>query len=61
MTEKQYPDYVQKMMEEAERLLMDEDDPGPCEAAGVCFDILALFPEHEARRNSFSGHIAMGR
>jgi len=47
MTEKQYPDYVQKMMEEAERLLMDEDDPGPCEAAGVCFDILALFPEHE--------------
>src|SRR5688572_28855138 len=47
MTEKQYPDYVQKMMEEAERLLMDEDDPGPCEAVGVCFDILALFPEHE--------------
>jgi len=46
MAEKQYPDYVQRMMEEAERLLMDEDDPGPCEAAGVCFDILALFPEH---------------
>ena len=34
------------MMEEAERLLTDEDDPGPCEAAGVCFDILALFPEY---------------
>jgi hypothetical protein len=35
------------MFEEAERLLVDEDDPGPCEAAGVCFDILALFPEHK--------------
>jgi tetratricopeptide (TPR) repeat protein len=47
MPEQNYPDYVQKMMEEAERLLTDEDDPGPCEAAGVCFDILALFPDHE--------------
>ena len=47
MAEKQYPDYVQQMLEEAGRLLTDEDDPGPCEAAGVCFDILALFPEHE--------------
>lgn len=46
-----YPDYVQKMLEEAERLLGDEDDPGPCEAAGVCFDILALFPEHEGAKN----------
>ena len=35
------------MIEEAEQLLTDEEDPGPCEAAGVCFDILALFPEHE--------------
>ena len=47
MAENQYPDYVQQMLEEAERLLVDEDDPGPCEAAAVCFDILALFPEHE--------------
>ena len=46
MTEKQYPDYVHRMLDEAERLLMDEDDPDPCEAAAVCFDILALFPEH---------------
>jgi tetratricopeptide (TPR) repeat protein len=42
-----YPDYVQRMMEEARRLLTQEVDPEPCEAAGVCFDILALFPEHE--------------
>jgi tetratricopeptide (TPR) repeat protein len=47
MPEKRYPDYVQKMMEEAERLLTDEEDPDPCGAAAVCFDILALFPEHE--------------
>lgn len=47
MSETQYPDYVQRMLEEAERLLTDEEDPGPCEAAALCFDILALFPEHE--------------
>ncbi len=51
MSDQQYPDYVQKMMEEAERLLTDEDDPGPCEAAGVCFDILALFPEHQGAKD----------
>ena len=50
MPEGQYPDYVQEMMEEAERLLTDEDDPDPCEAASVCFDILALFPEHEGAK-----------
>jgi tetratricopeptide (TPR) repeat protein len=48
MPEQKYPAYIQQMMEEAERLLTDENDPGPCEAAGVCFDVLALFPEHEA-------------
>ena len=48
MPEQKYPDYVQRMLEEAEHLLTDEEDPGPCEAAGVCFDILALFPEHES-------------
>jgi hypothetical protein len=47
MTEKQYPDYIHRMTDEAERLLTDEYDPDLCEAAGVCFDILALFPEHE--------------
>lgn len=51
MSAAQYPDYVQKMMEEAEQLLTDEDDPGPCEAAGVCFDILALFPEHQGAKD----------
>lgn len=51
MTESQYPAYIQKMMIEAERLLTDEDDPDPCEAAGVCFDILALFPEHQSARD----------
>ncbi len=48
MPEQTYPHYVQKMMEEAEHLLTDEDDPDPCGAAAVCFDILALFPEHQA-------------
>jgi tetratricopeptide (TPR) repeat protein len=47
MPERQYPDYIQEMMEEAERLLTYEDDPDPCGAAAVCFEILALFPEHE--------------
>lgn len=47
MTKQQYPDYVQRMMAEAERLLTNEEDADPCEAAGMCFDILALFPEHE--------------
>src|SRR6266545_1881275 len=47
MPEQQYPEYVQKMMEEAEHLLTDEDDPDPCGAAAVCFDILALFSEHK--------------
>ena len=50
MSEQKYPQYIQEMLVEAERLLMDEDDPGPCEAASLCFDILALFPEHEAAR-----------
>jgi tetratricopeptide (TPR) repeat protein len=47
MSEPKYPAYVQKMMQEAERMLTDEHDPDPCGAAAVCFDILALFPEHE--------------
>lgn len=50
MAEEKYPDYVQEMMVEAERLLTDEDDLDPCGAAGICFDILALFPEHEAAK-----------
>ncbi len=47
MPQAEYPGYVQKMLAEAERLLTDANDPDPCGAAAVCFDILALFPEHE--------------
>jgi hypothetical protein len=51
MPEQTYPDYVQHMLREAERLLTDEHDPDPCGAAGVCFDILALFPGHPGAQN----------
>jgi tetratricopeptide (TPR) repeat protein len=51
MSKQKYPDYVQKMMQDAERMLTDEQDPDPCGAAAVCFDILALFPEHEEAQN----------
>ena len=51
MPEEKYPAYVQQMMADAERLLADEEDPGPCEAAAVCFDILALFPGHEGAQD----------
>ena len=47
MTEQDYPDDVQRTMAEAERLLTDEEEADPCEAAAMCFDILALFPEHK--------------
>ena len=50
MPDSQYPKYVHEMLEEAERLLTDEEDPDPCGAAAVCFDILTLFPEHEAAK-----------
>ena len=46
MDEPIYPPYINIMLIQAEDLLTDEDDPGPCEAAALCFDILALFPEH---------------
>jgi tetratricopeptide (TPR) repeat protein len=47
MSQQKYPDYIQKMLQEAERILTDEYDPDPCGAAAVCFDLLTLFPEHE--------------
>jgi tetratricopeptide (TPR) repeat protein len=47
MPQQKYPDYIQKLMQEAECILTDEHEPDPCGAAAVCFDILALFPEHE--------------
>ncbi len=46
MDEPIYPPYIQQMLIQAEELLTDEDDPGPCEAAALCFDIFALYPEH---------------
>ena len=51
MPEQNYPDYVQQMISDAERLLVDEEDPAPCEAAAVCFDILVLFPEHKGAQD----------
>lgn len=51
MPEQNYPDYAQKMIEEAEQSLTDVEDPDPCGAAGVCFDLLALFPEHQGAKN----------
>jgi tetratricopeptide (TPR) repeat protein len=47
MPEANYPDYVYKMMKEAEDLLTNQEDPDPCGAAALCFDILALFPMYE--------------
>lgn len=42
-----YPDYIQRMLAEAEMLLAEDDFSSP-DAAAKCFEILALFPEHEA-------------
>lgn len=33
-------------------MLTDEYDPDPCGAAAICFDLLALFPEHEKAQES---------
>jgi hypothetical protein len=35
------------MMAEAERLLENEEDPDPCGAASLGFEVLVFFPEHE--------------
>lgn len=44
----QYPKYVSRMLAQA-RSLLEEDDFGQMDAAALCFDVLALFPElHEA-------------
>lgn len=51
MAEGEYLDYVHRMMEGAEHLLTNEDDPDPCGAMGVCFDVLVLFPEHQEAKN----------
>ncbi|MCP4416374.1 MAG: hypothetical protein GY805_07115 [Chloroflexi bacterium] len=39
-----YPEYVSRMLAQA-RDLLEEDDYGQMDAAAICFDVLALFPE----------------
>jgi tetratricopeptide (TPR) repeat protein len=39
-----YPDYVQRTLAQA-RLLLDEEDYSQPDAAALCFDLLALFPD----------------
>lgn len=41
-----YPKYVERMLAEAETLLAEDDFNQP-DAAALCFEILALFPDHE--------------
>jgi tetratricopeptide (TPR) repeat protein len=40
----EYPAYIEKILTEA-RLLLEEDDFSEPDAAALCFDVLALFPE----------------
>lgn len=40
----QYPAYIEKMLTEA-RLLLKEDDFSEADAAALCFEVLALFPD----------------
>ena len=46
MADQEYPEYVARLLAEAEALLVDEEEPDPSEAAALCFEVLALFPEH---------------
>lgn len=46
MADQEYPEYVDRLLAEAEALLADEEEPDPSEAAALCFEVLALFPEH---------------
>jgi hypothetical protein len=39
-----YPDYVQRTLAQA-RLLLEEEDYSQPDAAALCFDLLALFPD----------------
>ncbi|MBE2224706.1 MAG: hypothetical protein IAF02_24410, partial [Anaerolineae bacterium] len=40
----QYPAYIEKMLSEA-RLLLEDDDYSEPDAAALCFEVLALFPD----------------
>jgi hypothetical protein len=45
MSEREYPRYVDRLLAQAEELI-DSEYEQP-EAAALCFEVLALFPEHE--------------
>ena len=42
----EYPPYVRRLLDEAQALL-DEDDYGQADAAALCFEVLALFPDNQ--------------
>ncbi|HIP71024.1 MAG TPA: hypothetical protein EYH05_06470, partial [Anaerolineae bacterium] len=39
-----YPDYVHRLLDQARSLMAEDDITGP-DAAALCFDVLALFPD----------------
>lgn len=45
MPDQTYPDYIHRLLAEADEL-MAGDDKDPSGAADLCFEVLALFPEH---------------
>lgn len=46
MSDQDYPAYVGRMLAEA-RQLLEADDYAQADAASLCYEVLALFPEHE--------------
>lgn len=42
----EYPPYVRRLLAEAQALL-DDDDYGQADAAALCFEVLALFPDNQ--------------
>lgn len=44
MNQQPYPAYVQRLLDQAEALL--SEDAGQADAAALCYEVLALFPEH---------------
>ncbi len=44
MSDSSYPAYVERLLAEARRLLAEESH-GQADAAALCFDLLALFPD----------------
>ncbi|MCA9977314.1 MAG: hypothetical protein KC413_16260 [Anaerolineales bacterium] len=47
MSAAEYPEYIRRMLAQAETMITD-DDHGPAEAAALCYEVLALFPDHTA-------------